>query len=166
MKRWQVFPLILVLLLSLPSASFAKVFVLPGIFYTDEYGVVGSLAFIMEMKRSERLETRLEYFGADEGQVLFNIFIPRASVEWTFESRGVGVTSFRITVCTTVYKAHLRGLILRVTSRATLRCSVCPRLTPFSQRDLNIRVHSVSVSNAAIIAITAAMGIMLYGSLI
>jgi len=61
----------------------ARWFVLPGIFYTDEY----SLAVIMETQRKERIETRLEYFGSDEGQVLFNIFVPRQKIEWSYEGR-------------------------------------------------------------------------------
>ena len=65
----------------------ARWFILPGLFYSDEYGLVGSCAFIAENLRADRLETRLEYFGNDEGQASFNLFIPRSTSEWTVNAR-------------------------------------------------------------------------------
>ncbi len=71
----------------LTDISRARLFVLPGIFYTDEFGLVGSLAVIMQTQNRARFESRLEYFGSDEGQVLFNVFVPRETIEWSFEGR-------------------------------------------------------------------------------
>jgi len=79
--------LILTALFILPLTCLARVFFLPGIYYTDEFGIVGNLAVILQTERRDRFESRLEYFGADEGQVMLSVFMPRKSIEWTFESR-------------------------------------------------------------------------------
>lgn len=65
----------------------ARWFILPGVYYTDEYGVVGILVFLTEGEAGERLDLRLEYFGDDQGQAGIKFFWPRKSIEWTFNTR-------------------------------------------------------------------------------
>ena len=71
-------------LTGLPAAQ-ARWFVLPGLFYDDEFGLVGSLALIGENARKDRIMTTLAYFGNDEGEVGLFLFSPRQKVEWTFD---------------------------------------------------------------------------------
>lgn len=85
MLRSQLLSLVFFLLLSAQIAA-ARWFVLPGIFYTDEFGLVGTLVVVGEDSGGNRVQTQLQYFGEDEGQVGLELFLPRAAVEWTISA--------------------------------------------------------------------------------
>lgn len=86
--RWIRTPLLICcLIFTLSGAAQARWFILPGVFYTDEYGIVGSLVFLTEGDKGERLDLRFEYFGDNQGQAGINYFLPRQEAEWTFNTR-------------------------------------------------------------------------------
>jgi len=83
----KLHPIFILIIISLFTTSTAqsKWFLLPGISYSDEFGIVGALVFIAENKKHDRFEMRLEYYGDEGGQIGGMVFIPRKTVEWTFE---------------------------------------------------------------------------------
>lgn len=85
-RRFSVFLLLFSLFLTAPERSLARWFILPGVYYTDEFGIVGSLVFITEADDGRRLSLSLAYFGEDEGQAGIGFFWPREKTEWTFSA--------------------------------------------------------------------------------
>ncbi|MFH1735255.1 MAG: BamA/TamA family outer membrane protein [bacterium] len=83
---YHILLFITISLLSIPTAH-CRWFLLPGVSYSNEFGIVGTLVFISENDQRDRFEVRLEYYGEEEGQVGGRVFIPRETVEWTFEGR-------------------------------------------------------------------------------
>ncbi len=69
-----------------PEAQ-ARWFLLPGVYYSDEYGLVGQIVLITESRNRDRVRTGVQYFGGEEGEVFLQVFIPRATREWTFSGR-------------------------------------------------------------------------------
>ncbi|TKJ41535.1 hypothetical protein CEE37_02940 [candidate division LCP-89 bacterium B3_LCP] len=66
------------------DVALANWFLLPGIYYSDDYGLVGSIAFINENADKERVSLGFSYFGEGQGQGDFLIFLPENHSEWTF----------------------------------------------------------------------------------
>jgi outer membrane protein assembly factor BamA len=86
--RWIHTPLfICCLIFTLSGSAQARWFILPGVFYTDEYGVVGTLVFLTEGEGGERFNLALAYFGDGQGEAGINLFLPRKGIEWTFNTR-------------------------------------------------------------------------------
>ncbi len=62
----------------------ARVFVLPGLYYSDDFGWVLTGSLIAQNESGARLQTSVEYFGGDDGSVQISWMLPRDISEWTF----------------------------------------------------------------------------------
>lgn len=67
--------------------SQARWFILPGIYYNDDYGVIGTCSVIQENARGQRMCVQMEYFGDEQGQAGINFFYPQGKMEWTINAR-------------------------------------------------------------------------------
>lgn len=61
----------------------ARVFALPGLYYSDDFGWVLTGALIVHKESGARLQTSMEYYGGDDGSVQILWLLPRNAYEWT-----------------------------------------------------------------------------------
>ncbi|MFH1862329.1 MAG: BamA/TamA family outer membrane protein [bacterium] len=90
MKAWNRRPLVVLVLglvLGIIPETEAKWFILPGVYYDWDFGLVGNCTFIAEGERKNRLLVQAEYFGENGGQIRGEYFLPTRVREWTFGAR-------------------------------------------------------------------------------
>lgn len=99
----------------------ARWFLLPGVYYSDEYGVIGQIALITESRSGDRTKTGLHYFGGEEGQIFTSVFVPRPTREWTLEAR---YQINEVDAYSSQYSSNHSGLVsdLRYWTEAMVRC--------------------------------------------